>query len=117
MYSISKKFNFSASHTLEELPKAHPCSNLHGHNYIITIELRGEDLNEVGFIKDYRELQPIKEFIDKHYDHRHLNDFLPFNPTSENIAKHLYEVFKDSFPQLYSVTVQETDKTAATYYE
>ena len=117
MYSIKKEFSFAASHMLEGLSKEHPCSRLHGHNYIIEVELRRDYLDDKGFVVDYRDLQPIKDFIDKHYDHNHLNHFLEFNPTAENIARHLYGVFKLKFPDLFSITVKETPKTAATYYE
>ncbi|MDH6307200.1 6-pyruvoyltetrahydropterin/6-carboxytetrahydropterin synthase [Dysgonomonas sp. PFB1-18] len=115
MYKISKQFSFSASHILEGLPQEHPCSRLHGHNYVVTVHLRSEHLNEVGFIKDYRELDNVKRYIDEKLDHRHLNDVLPLNPTAENMAKYLYDVFKKDIPELYAVEVSETPKTSAIY--
>ncbi|MDR0823863.1 MAG: 6-carboxytetrahydropterin synthase QueD [Prevotella sp.] len=115
MYKISKRFSFSASHILDGLPQEHPCSRLHGHNYMITIYLRAEQLNSVGFVKDYRELDHVKRYIDEKLDHRHLNDILPFNPTAENMAKYLYDVFKADIPELYAVEVSETPKTTAVY--
>ena len=115
MYTISKEFHFSASHQLEGLPKDHPCTKLHGHNYIVIVELKSRNLNELGFVKDYRELSPIKKFIDGALDHKHLNDFLDFNPTAENIAKHLFDLFKPNFPQLSAISIKETDKTIAKY--
>lgn len=115
MYKISKQFSFSASHILEGLPQEHPCSRLHGHNYIITIHLKAEQLNGVGFVKDYRELDNVKKYIDDTLDHRHLNDLFPFNPTAENIAKYLYDVFKKDIPEIYAVEVSETPKTTAIY--
>jgi 6-pyruvoyltetrahydropterin/6-carboxytetrahydropterin synthase len=118
MYEISKEFHFSASHQLHGLEKGHPCSRVHGHNYVVIVHLRSEQLNKQGFVKDYGELKPIKDYIDKEFDHRHLNDVLIQNPTAENIAKYLYEVGKYDFEmnQLYAVTVKETPKTKATYY-
>ena len=115
MYKISKQFAFSASHILHGLSADHPCSRLHGHNYIITVYLRSKDLDEVGFIKDYRELSFIKEYIDVNLDHRHLNDVLPMNPTAENIASYLFNIFKQEIPQLYAIEVSETPKTSAIY--
>lgn len=115
MYKISKQFSFSASHILEGLPQEHPCSRLHGHNYVVNVHLKSEQLNEVGFIKDYRELDSVKRYIDEKLDHRHLNDVLPFNPTAENMAKYLYDVFKKDIPELYAVEVSETPKTSAIY--
>jgi len=115
MYKISKQLAFSASHILEGLPQEHPCSRLHGHNYVITVHLKAKELDKVGFIKDYRELDNIKKYIDETLDHRHLNDILPFNPTAENIAKYLYDVFVKDIPELYAVEVSETPKTTALY--
>lgn len=116
MFTIRKQFGFSASHRLNGLPKNHPCSRLHGHNYTVEFTLKSETLNEVGFVVDYRELDSIKKWIDEQIDHRDINTVFPkMNPTAENIAKMLFEVFRLEFPQLVSVTVKETDKTSATY--
>lgn len=118
MYTIRKSFSFAASHQLLGLAKEHPCTRLHGHNYMVTVELQSENLNEIGFVKDYRALDPIKKFINERLDHRHLNDVLnPTNPTAENIAFYLFQNFKESFPQITAVEVQETDKTMARYEE
>lgn len=115
MYKISKQFSFSASHILLGLPEDHPCSRLHGHNYTITVHLKSDTLDETGFVKDYRELKFVKEYIDTHLDHRHLNDVLKVNPTAENIAKELFDIFVKQLPQLYAVEVSETPKTTAIY--
>ena len=115
MYKISKEFSFCASHRLEGLPKTHPCSRLHGHNYVVVAELEANFLSELGFVVDYRSLSPIKTFLDKYLDHQDLNEALDFNPTAENIAKFLFNTFKNTYPQLVSITVKETPKTTATY--
>ncbi len=115
MYTISKEFHFSASHILEDLPEDHPCSRLHGHNYVIVVELQDTQLDHVGFVIDYRSLEPIKRYIDTELDHRHLNNLFTFNPTAENMAKHFFFTFKEWFPNMVSVTVKETNKTAAKY--
>ncbi len=120
MYTISKEFHFAASHTLEHLPKDHPCSSLHGHNYIIIVEFCGGHLNKVGFIIDYRDLQPIKDYIDGELDHKHLNDVFDFNPTAELMAEHLLHTFRKFFEppmrfKLSAVIVKETPKTIARY--
>ena len=117
MYIIRKEFAFSASHQLELLPETHPCSRLHGHNYVITFELRSKTLNVTRFVDDYRSLEPVKKYIDQVFDHKNLNDFLPFNPTAELIAKRLYEIWKNDFPNLYAVECSETPKTSARYEE
>jgi 6-pyruvoyltetrahydropterin/6-carboxytetrahydropterin synthase len=116
MYIISKEFHFSASHVLNGLKDDHPCKRLHGHNYVVSFSFKSETLNEVGFVIDYRELDPIKKYLDNIFDHRHLNDVMPeLNPTAENIAKFLFDIFKKQFPLLFRVEVKETPKTRAIY--
>lgn len=115
MYKITKEFAFSASHQLNGLPETHPCSRMHGHNYIIRVELKSETLNDVGFVVDYRALDDIKKFIDDVLDHQHLNDVLPFNPTAENMAKYFYEYFNHLHSEVSAVEVCETPKTNARY--
>lgn len=115
MYKISKQFAFSASHILEGLAGDHPCGRLHGHNYVVTIHLRSAKLNEHGFVVDYRDLSFIKEYIDEMLDHRHLNDIFSINPTAENLAKQLFEIFSEKEPLIYAIEVSETPKTTAIY--
>ncbi|MFM2291880.1 MAG: 6-carboxytetrahydropterin synthase QueD [Bacteroidota bacterium] len=118
MFIISKEFHFSASHILSGLRDGHPCGRMHGHNYIVTVYLRSEELNEVGFVTDYNDLKPIKEFIDNVLDHRHLNDVFPgMNPSAELMSREIYRLFKPQFPQLYKVEISETPKTKASYEE
>ncbi len=116
MYKISKEFSFSAAHSLFGLSDDHPCSRLHGHNYVVTVHLRSKELNRQGFVRDYTELKIVKEYIDTRLDHRNLNDTLsPLNSSAENLAKMLYDVFKPRMPELYAVEVSETPKTSAIY--
>lgn len=112
---IKKEFAFSASHQLNCLPETHPCSRVHGHNYVVAVELCSIGLNSVGFVVDYRALDDIKAFIDGTLDHQHLNDVLPFNPTAENMAKYFYEYFHHLHPEVSAVEVSETPKTNARY--
>jgi 6-pyruvoyltetrahydropterin/6-carboxytetrahydropterin synthase len=88
---------------------------MHGHNYIITVHLQSEELDEYGFVKDYKALRFVKQYIDEKLDHRHLNDVIPGHPTSENIAKFIYDRFKPELPELYAVEVSETPKTSCIY--
>lgn len=118
MYKISKQFTFSASHQLKGLPQNHPCARLHGHNYRVEVVLQSATLNEIGFIKDYGELKPFQQWMDNEYDHQHLNDRCPFNPTAENLARHLFMVARKILgPTVRAVRVSETDKTWAEYEE
>lgn len=116
MFKISKEFAFSAAHQLWGLPDHHPCSRMHGHNYVVKVHLKSATLNETGFVRDYNELKIVKKYIDEVLDHRNLNDIMaPLNSSAENLAKMLYDVFKPQIPELYAIEVCETPKTSAVY--
>lgn len=117
MYTISKQFSFDASHQLNGLPEGHKCTRLHGHTYRVEVVLQSETLNNVGFVMDYGELKPLKDYIDTLLDHRHLNDVLLFQTSAENIARHLYDFCKQYWPQTVKIRVSETPKTWAEYSE
>jgi 6-pyruvoyltetrahydropterin/6-carboxytetrahydropterin synthase len=93
----------------------HPCARLHGHNYVVTVHLKADELDDNGFVRDYRDLDAIRRFINETLDHRHLNDVIPFMPTAENIARFLYDSFKNELPELYAVEVSETPQTSCVY--
>ncbi len=116
MYRITKEFHFSASHQLCALPADHPCARLHGHNYIVEVELSADVLDENGFVTDYRELKPLKDWIDEAVDHRHLNEVFGHDMvTSEYLAKAVYDFCLARWPQTSAVRVSETPKTWAEY--
>ncbi len=117
MYTISKQFSFSASHQLTQLPETHQCHRLHGHNYVVELELQAETLDEFGFVVDYTELRPFKQMLDEHLDHRHLNEVLDVPPTAENLAKWLFDRARKAWPQTVAVRVKETPTTCAEYRE
>lgn len=116
-YEIQKEFHFSASHQLEHLPEGHQCARLHGHNYLVVVVLGSDTLNADGFVRDYGELKPLKEYIDNALDHRHLNNVLNFRTTAENLACHLYNLCVNEFgwEEVVEVRVSETPKTWASY--
>lgn len=123
--TISKEFTFSAAHHLRGLDPEHPCSRVHGHNYTVRLEVSGYT-DEIGFVIDYRSLGFFKDLLDDELDHRDLNQVYGdgFNPTAENIANDLLDVFMaslqidhaEAFKRLtaVSVAVSETPKTWAT---
>jgi 6-pyruvoyltetrahydropterin/6-carboxytetrahydropterin synthase len=122
-YTITKDFHFSASHELTGLREGHPCSRMHGHNYVVTVHIVHHELNAVGFVVDYGDLKPFSQWIDATLDHRHLNGVLPFmNPTAENLARFLVDALRSQVPSIpegatVSVGVSETPKTFAWWEE
>jgi 6-pyruvoyltetrahydropterin/6-carboxytetrahydropterin synthase len=120
MFTIAKRFSFSASHQLTAAPEGHPCRRLHGHNYEVEVVCAAVDLDDRDMVVDYLELDPVKRFVDETVDHRHLNDVLDGEPTAERLAWWFYESLKASLPgeiagRLAAVRVQETPRTWAEY--
>lgn len=119
MFRISKEFAFSASHRLDGLPDNHPCTRLHGHNYTVVLRLEAYDLIDPGFVLDYHDMAPFKDFLDSRLDHRHLNDQMDANPTAENMAFMLFQAAHEllDLPDEVEVAVgvSETPKTWAWY--
>ncbi len=115
MYTISKRFEFSASHVLDGLPKEHPCSRLHGHNWGVTLFLAADAVDGHGFVVDFLDLDAFKRLIAHDYDHRHLNDVLDISPTSENLARRLHDIAHAQWPQVVACAVSETPHTNAVY--
>ena len=118
MVRIAKEFHFSASHVLHGLPDGHPCGRVHGHNYVLLLELAAprSGLDEVGFVRDYRDLDVVKRWIDDTLDHVHLNDVAGLaNPTSEHLACWVFDQWSDRIPELSAVRLSETPRTWAEY--
>lgn len=107
MYYISKKLVISASHSLE-LSYPSKCSQLHGHNWTITVHCKSKELNADGMVVDFKY---ITERVESQLDHANLNEVLPCNPTAENIARWVCE----QVPHCYRVDVQESEGNVATY--
>ena len=87
----------------------------HGHSYRVVVKLRAPRLDESGFVVDYGELKEFKEYLDGTFDHRFLNDVVPFQTSAENLSKHFFDYCSKIWPQTISVSVSETQKTWAEY--
>lgn len=113
-YTITKDFELSYSHQLDGLPAGHPCARTHGHNGIVRVELASDTLNEIGFVVDYGDLAPLKAWLDRTFDHRHLNDVIPFNPTAEQLAAYVHGWCVAQGWPVRAASWSETPKTWAT---
>ena len=109
MYTVIKRLEISAAHSLS-LTYESKCSNLHGHNWIVTVYCRAKELDENGMVTDFSH---IKQNIQGQLDHKNLNEVLPFNPTAESIARWICE----QIPACYKVEVQESEGNMAIYEE
>lgn len=115
LYTITKRFKFSAAHSVPTLADDEQCKRVHGHNYIVELELTSDHLNEHGFVINVCDLHPFKKYINDTFDHRYINDVVDFVPTSETLAAYFYGWAKIAWPQVSACTVIETDTIRATY--
>jgi 6-pyruvoyltetrahydropterin/6-carboxytetrahydropterin synthase len=100
------------------------CENLHGHNWKVEASVSAGDLDEVGMLADFKEIKKKLNAVLEELDHKNLNELACFkkvNPTSENIARYIYDRFKISklsaINYKLKVKVWESDTACATYYE
>ena len=108
MYYIKKQIEISAAHRLD-LPNQSKCTEVHGHNWKITIYCKSDRLNENGMVVDFTH---IKQQVKDRLDHKLLNDVLPgLNPTAEHIAHWICTQVE----HCYRVDVQESDGNMASY--
>ncbi len=123
MFQVSVEESFSAGHALRGYKGK--CENPHGHNYKVRVTLEGPALDSVGLLYDFAHLKQIIHQVIQAVDHKFLNDLAPFdklNPSAENIARYFYEEASKQMPQqpdgarIASITIWETDTTAATYW-
>jgi 6-pyruvoyltetrahydropterin/6-carboxytetrahydropterin synthase len=119
MYEVMIRSRFAAAHHLRGY--AGQCEALHGHNWLVEVAVAGTDLDPVGMLLDFKLLkQRVKESLQQ-LDHTLLNDHESFktqNPTSENLARWVYErVAAGLAPglQVTSVRVWESEDAVATY--
>lgn len=107
MYYVSKRMEIAGAHHLN-LTYDSPCSNVHGHNWIVTVYCKSDKLNENGMVADFAH---IKKQIHGKLDHQYVNEVVDFNPTAENIAKWIV----DQVENCYKAEVQESEGNVAVY--
>ena len=118
MYIVNVKEKFSSAHFLRNYKGK--CENLHGHNYKVEISLKGEKLDKTGMLADFTEIKKELKEIIKYLDHKNLNNLPEFkhnNPTSENIAKFIFNKIKNKYNNIFKVRIWETDTQYAEYFE
>ena len=105
MFYVKKRMEVSGCHSVVSGGK---CEELHGHNWIITVYCKNDQLDESGMVLDFCS---IKSAIMGKLDHKNFNEVLDFNPTAENIAYWI----ANTIPYCYRVEVQESQNNTAIY--
>lgn len=118
MYEIKIQSSFSAAHNLRNYRGK--CENLHGHNWRVEAIFAYKTLDKDGLAVDFKEAKAILKAVLERFDHSYLNEldcFKKSNPTSENMAKLIYDEIKKKNNNMASVSVWENDTSCATYRE
>ncbi len=91
VYEISKDFVFSAAHQIRF--HGGKCERLHGHNWRVRVHVRASELNRIGMVIDFADLQKLVGEVGSRFDHQNVNEVPPFtevNTTAECLARFFY---------------------------
>ncbi len=119
MYQVSVEGHFDAAHFLRGY--GGKCENLHGHRFKVVVSLKAESLNNTGLAYDFTELKRHLNEVLEPFDHTSLNELKPFdkiNPSSENVAREIYDQLKKRLTGgvvLSTVEVWESPESHVTY--
>lgn len=120
MYELKILSQFAAAHQLREF--GGKCEHMHGHNWKVEVFVRGETLGDNGLLMDFHEVKAATNRVLERLDHKLLNELEPFdriNPSSENIARHVFESLSRELDsdavRVSRVTAWESDTACATY--
>ncbi len=113
---LSKTFHFEAAHDLPTFPTGHKCRRLHGHSFRFDVRVEGEVDPAKGYLIDYGDIRKAVDPLVSRLDHYYLNEIDGLsNPTSENLARWIYDRLKTTLPMLKSVIVHETCTSSCEY--
>ena len=113
---LRKTFQFEAAHSLPNLPTNHKCHRLHGHSFNVDVVVEGECDPKLGWLIDYADIADAFEPFWKQLDHNHLNKIKGLeNPTSEVIAKWIWDRLEPVLPHLIAIEVAETCNARCVY--
>ncbi|QCI21131.1 6-carboxytetrahydropterin synthase QueD [Buchnera aphidicola (Hyperomyzus lactucae)] len=113
---IFKDFYFEAAHYLPYVSKEHKCRRLHGHSFLVRLEIEDQIEEKTGWIIDYADLKLIFKPIYDRLDHHFLNEIPGLeNPTSENLARWIWTQLKPNLSILSAVVIQETCTSGCIY--
>ena len=113
---IYKQFTFEAAHRLPNLPEGHKCARLHGHSFHVEIHVSGPIGADTGWVMDFADLKTAFAPLHRVLDHNYLNDIPGLeNPTSEHIARWIWERLQPTLPNLAQIVVRETCTSGAIY--
>jgi len=114
--NIFRVFTIEAAHRLPHVPPGHKCSRLHGHSFRIELHLSGPVDPASGWVLDFADVKAAFQPIYDRLDHHYLNEIDGLeNPTSENLARWIWEQARPVLPLLSKVVVHETCTSGCEY--
>ena len=122
VFEVYVKTHFSAAHRLAGY--AGDCARAHGHNWIVEAYVKCTELDQIGIGIDFHDIKQAVREVLFNLDHFDLNELEPFrevNPSSENIAKYIYQELSKKLnthsAKVSRVKVCETPGAGAYYWE
>lgn len=113
---LYKEFSIEAAHRLPNVPAGHKCSRLHGHSFLVRIEVAGPVGEQSGWVIDFADIKTAFEPLYDQLDHHYLNEVEGLdNPTSENLASWIWQRLKPALPLLSAVEIKETCTSGCRY--
>jgi 6-pyruvoyltetrahydropterin/6-carboxytetrahydropterin synthase len=113
---IFKSFTLESAHRLPNVPAGHKCARVHGHSFRVEIHVRGPLHPELGWVMDFADVKDAFEPLFRQLDHHYLNDVPGLeNPSSEHLARWIWQRLQPVLPQLSAVVVHETCTSGARY--
>jgi 6-pyruvoyltetrahydropterin/6-carboxytetrahydropterin synthase len=113
---IFREFTFEAAHRLPHVPPGHKCARLHGHSYRIAVHVDGAVAIETGWVQDFADLACAMQPLLAQLDHYYLNEVDGLdNPTSEVLAKWIWDRVQPALPDLSQIVVRETCTSGCVY--
>src|SRR5688572_28288338 len=113
---IFKEFTFEAAHRLPHVPEGHKCGRLHGHSFRIELHVTAVVYPRSGWVMDFDGIKQAFQHTYDSLDHHFLNEIEGLsNPTSENLARWVWDKVRHSLPGLSRVVVRETCTTGCIY--
>ncbi|TVS11543.1 MAG: 6-carboxytetrahydropterin synthase QueD [Wenzhouxiangella sp.] len=114
---LFKVFQIEAAHFLPNVPEGHKCRRIHGHSFVIEIHVSGAVDEKLGWVMDFADLKAAFQPLHEQLDHHFLNEIEGLeNPTSENLARWIWQRLAPRLPELCRVVIRETCTSGCSYH-
>ncbi|UCH53714.1 MAG: 6-carboxytetrahydropterin synthase QueD [Pseudomonadota bacterium] len=113
---LFKVFTIEAAHHLPHVPEGHKCRRLHGHSFNVEVHIEGPVDPHAGWVQDFADISRAFAPLYEQLDHRYLNDITGLeNPTSEVLARWIWQRLKPALPLLSHIVIRETCTSGCVY--